>query len=122
MIVKNWEIISFISSKAEIGKRKLEGAKSGCPGIDVAGFVIHRTYTTIRPKIFLKLRRQFLRAANDLKNLGHIQLWRARKIVSYYGYFKHTKSYTISKRLEVKKIINASKHMVSIVSKEGVIT
>ena len=119
-VKKNWEIISFINSKAEIGRRKLEGAKSGCPGIDVAGFVIHRTYTTIRPKIFLKLRRQFLRAANDLKNLGHIQLWRARKIVSYYGYFKHTKSYTAAHNLGAKEIMCSAKYMIKIYAKGDV--
>ena len=68
-------------------RNELRRSARGCPGIDMAGFVIHRTYVTIRPKIFLRARRQFLRAWNEYQATGTISFVRARKIESYKGYF-----------------------------------
>lgn len=109
-------IIEFLSFKEERIKRHFKGAAKGCPGIDVAGFVIHRSYTTIRKKIFLKLRRQFLRAVNDIAVRGNVQLWRARKIISYNGYLRHTKARGVSSLLQRGYIVKASASIISYVT------
>ena len=109
-------IIEFLSFEEERAKRHLTGAAKGCPGIDVAGFVIHRSYTTIRKKIFLRLRRQFLRAQRDIAERANVQLWRARKIISYNGYLRHTKARGISSLLQRRYIVQASTSIISYVT------
>lgn len=109
-------IIEFLSFEEERAKRHLTGAAKGCPGIDVAGFVIHRSYATIRKKIFLRLRRQFLRAQRDIAERTNVQLWRARKIISYNGYLRHTKARGISSLLQRRYIVKASVSIISYVT------
>lgn len=104
-----WVRVDFLSATEEHRRRRLSGAAKGCPGLDMAGYVIHRTYTTIRPRIFLRARRQYLRAAADVSKIGHIPSWRAFRLISYNGYFTWTKSRGISKLLDSKKLFTASR-------------
>ena len=61
-----WVRVDFLSATEEHRRRRLTGAAKGCPGLDMAGFVMHRTYTTIRAKIYVRARRQYLRAQKDI--------------------------------------------------------
>ena len=82
------EPVRLLTVSQERIKRKLpKKSQRGCPGIDMAGFVVHRTYVTIRPKIFIKARRQFLRAWAEYEKTGTIPIARAHKIEAYKGYF-----------------------------------
>lgn len=104
-----WVRVDFLSATEEHRRRRLSGAAKGCPGLDIAGYIIHRTYTTIRSRIFLRARRQYLRAAGDVSRMGHVPCWRAFKLVSYNGYFVWTKSGKISENLNRKKFFTAAR-------------
>ena len=80
-IKTDWVRVDFLSASEEHQRRHLTGAAKGCPGLDMAGYVMHRTYTTIRPRIFIRARRQYIRAKEDVVNQGHIPIWRSYKLV-----------------------------------------
>ncbi len=82
-------------------------------GFDMAGYVMHRTYTTIRPRIFLRARRQYLRAKENVVRQGYIPVWRSYKLVSYNGYFDWTKSRAVMETLKQQKLFKGRKAVCS---------
>ena len=73
MTIKSaWDIIHFASFDAERqqNKRRKAGSHQRTPGLDMMGYVVRRTYTIIRGRNFVKLRRAILRAQRDLDALG----------------------------------------------------
>lgn len=108
-IKPDWVRVDFLSATEEHERRHLTGAAKGCPGLDMGGYIMHRTYTTIRPRIFLRARRQYIRAKEDVDRQGHIPVWRSYKLVSYNGYFDWTKSRGIMEMLKQKKMFKAAK-------------
>lgn len=111
-----WDInypASFEEEKAQKKKRKETGSRKRTPGIDMVGFVVRRTYTIIRGRIFVRIRRQFLRARRELDSLGYVPWWRAYKIVSYYGWLVNSDSQHFRRDYQVKRIMKASKKSVS---------
>lgn len=105
--------VAFLSIEEEHRRRHLKGAARGCPGLDIAGFVIHRTYTTIRKATFLRARRQFLRAGRGMGRAGYVPLYRAYKLVSYYGHFVETASRAVREQLQVDKLKAAAAKTIS---------
>lgn len=105
--------VAFLSIEEEHSRRRLKGAARGCPGLDIAGFVIHRTYTTIRKTTFLRARRQFLRAGRGMAQDGYVPLYRAYKLVSYYGHFTETASRATREHLQVDKLKTAAAKTIS---------
>lgn len=105
--------VAFLSIEEEHRRRHLKGAARGCPGLDIAGFVIHRTYTTIRKTTFLRARRQVLRAGRGMERDGYVPLFRAYKLVSYYGHFTETASRAVREQLQVDKLKAASAKTIS---------
>ena len=105
--------VAFLSIEEEHRRRHLKGAARGCPGLDIAGFVIRRTYTTIRKTTFLRARRQFLRAGRGMERAGYVPLFRAYKLVSYYGHFTETASRAVRERLRVDKLKSAAAKTIS---------
>lgn len=105
--------VAFLSIEEEHRRRHLKGAARGCPGLDIAGFVIHRTYTSIRKTTFLRARRQFLRAGRGMARGGYVPLYRAYKLVSYYGHFTETASRAVRERLRVDKLKSAAAKTIS---------
>lgn len=84
LTIKNsWVRVDFLSPAEEHRRRHLKGAAKGCPGLDMAGYVMHRTYTTVRPGIFKRARRQYMRAGADLKRSHFIPLYRSYRLISY---------------------------------------
>lgn len=81
--------------------------------VDIMGFVVGYKGTKIRRRIYRRIRRQFLRAARNLHTLGYIPHWRARKISSYKGYFKHTNTRTATKRIDAWAICRAAQKSIS---------
>lgn len=104
-----WVRVEFLTVAEEHRRRHLDGAARGCPGLDMAGYVMHRTYTTIRRGIFKRLRRQHLRAAVDLEERGSVPLFRAYKLVSYKGYFEHSDSRAAAEALNQQHLFNAAR-------------
>lgn len=88
--------------------------------VDMMGFVVGYLRTTIRRRIFRRLRRQFLRAAKDLEQIGFIPFWRARKIASYNGYFKHTDTHTAAERIQVGRISRAAGRSIAFAERKGI--
>ena len=86
--------------------------------VDIMGFVVGYKGTRIRRRIYRRIRRQFLRAARNLRTLGYIPHWRARKISSYKGYFKHTNTRTATRRLDAWTICKAAQKSVSYVDRK----
>ena len=122
LTIKNeWVRVDFLSAAEEHQRRHLTGAAKGCPGLDMAGYVMHRTYTTIRPRIFLRARRQYIRAKADVSRNGYVPVWRSYKLVSYNGYFDWTKSRAISEALKQKKLFTAAKVAIRVTTQRNAI-
>ncbi len=120
LTIKNeWVRVDFLSAAEEHQRRHLTGAAKGCPGLDMAGYVMHRTYTTIRPRIFLRARRQYIRAKADVAQKGYVPVWRSYKLVSYNGYFDWTKSRAISETLKQKKLFTAAKVAIRVTAQRN---
>lgn len=118
-IKTEWVRVDFLSAAEEHQRRHMTGAAKGCPGLDMAGYVMHRTYTTIRPRIFLRARRQYIRAKADVSRNGYVPVWRSYKLVSYNGYFDWTKSRAISEALKQKKLFTAAKVAIRVTAQRN---
>lgn len=81
--------------------------------MDMMGYVVHRTYITIRPKIFLRARRAYLRAAAELERTGRIRLFRCYRITSYYGPFKQSDSRKAQENLHVQELVKIAKQTIA---------
>ena len=113
-----WDIIHFASFDAERqqNKRRKAGSHQRTPGLDMMGYVVRRTYTIIRGRNFVKLRRAILRAQRDLDALGYVPWWRAQRIMSQWGEIKHSDSRGFCQKYNVYKIIRAAKRSRGIVN------
>jgi hypothetical protein len=80
--------------------------------IDMMGFVFRELKTTIRAKIFIKTRRQFLRAKKKMKKGLPIDVSHARRVVSAYGWYKHTNTYTVRAKLKVDDLVKECKRII----------
>lgn len=108
-----WEKTEFLTVAEEHRRRHLDNAARGCPGLDMAGYVMHRTYTSIRRGIFKRLRRQYLRAGADLEERGSVPLFRAFKLVSYKGYFSNSRSRGAAETLDAQHLFNAARCVIA---------
>lgn len=116
-IKDSWVRVDFLTAEEERARRHLKGAAKGCPAFDMAGYRMHRTYTTVRRGIFKRIRRQNLRAAADLKQRGRIPVFRAHKIVSYNGYFDGTKTSGAAVALDQRHLFRAAKWAIAAAAK-----
>ena len=107
-----YRLASFEEEKAQQEKRKT-GSKKRTPGVDMMGFVVYRTYSIIRGRVFRRMHRQLLRAAQELKTLGYVPLWRAVKLMSYKGWLKYSNSEAYRKRHDIAKILRRAARSVS---------
>lgn len=104
-------LVRFMSYEQE--RTRKHQKNKGCPCLDVGGYKIHRGYTTIRPRIFIRLRRQFLRAWREIQANGTFRLGRANKIIAYYGYLKQTDSAAFCKEYHVAEIVKMARRIKS---------
>ena len=111
-IKPKWMRVDFLTVEEERARRHLKGAAKGCPGFDMAGYRMHRTYTTMRRGIFKRIRRQSLRAADDLRKTGRIPLYRSYRLISYNGYFVGTKTSGAAAELDQRHLFKAAKWAV----------
>ena len=100
-------------------KGKILKAQRGCPGIDMGGFIIHRTYITIRERIFKRIRRCFDRGLIEIKNTGTIQRQRAFSIVSRFGYLKQSTNHYFLSKHNVLYVLEIAKKVVSFWNKRN---
>lgn len=114
LVIKGlWIRVDFLTAEEERARRHLHGAARGCPGFDMAGFRIHRTYTTVRRAIYKRIRRQHIRASSDLKEYGRIPVFRSRKLISYNGYFSDADMNEAATALNQKRLFKSATWAVS---------
>lgn len=107
-----YHIASYEEEKVQKAARKA-GCKKRTPGVDMMGFVVYRTYTIIRGRVFRRMNRQMLRAARELRTLGYIPIWRAVRLMSYKGWLKYSNSEIYRKKYDVEKILQKAVLSVS---------
>lgn len=73
--------------------------------IDMMGYKIYRDHTEIRKRIYKKIRKVFLKYKED----SIMTVDDARKIVSYYGYIKHSNSKNLKKKYNIEKTLKLAK-------------
>ena len=105
-------ITKLLTIEEERARKKYDGAYRGCPVIDMAGFKIYRGHVAIRRRVFLRTRRQFLRAWRDFNTRGTFSIQRAKKLISYYGYVKQTNSQDFIEKYHVNEIMTVAKRIV----------
>ena len=90
--------------------------KKGSPGsfIDMMGFRFYKNCTTIRRRVFRRLRKSFLRAWKRRKQLS---VHAAQRCVAYFGFTQHTNSFTFCRKYHVYEIIKIAKEVTSRASK-----
>lgn len=89
--------------------------------IDMMGYVIHRKYTTIRAKIFLRLRHCYLHAYEIIEQKHYLALRSARRVISYYGYLVNSNSKNFCSDYHVFVIYSAAIRTISFYAKRRLI-
>lgn len=85
--------------------------------IDMMGYKIYTYKTTIRKRIFDNANKVFVKCKNSKYEMT---LKDAYKIVSYYGYFKHSYNKKYIKKVKLNKTLKKAKEMISNASKSRV--
>lgn len=81
--------------------------------IDMCGFVFRRGCTTIRPAIFIRLRRAVLR----VKRMGFVTPHAAGRITSYWGYLKYTSTRRFRKNSNYCGMFETCRKVISLQAK-----
>lgn len=114
--IKNvWQIyhVSSFEEEKRVCEQRRAGSRKRTPGVDMMGYVVFRTYTIIRGRVFRRIRRQVLRAANELKVLGYIPWWRSCKLMAYKGWIKYSDSKKTSDKYNLANIFKIAARSVS---------
>ncbi len=98
-------------------KSKWKICRVDSESIDMMGFVFKTKYTTIRAKIFLKVRRYFMKVKKYLKYNCMIPERLAFQCVSGYGWFKNTNSQKVRNKLNIDYIDYKCKKAISFYAK-----
>lgn len=106
-------VTKLLSVEEEVRRRAepRRTARRGCPGLDMAGFKICRTHVTIRPRVFIRARRQFLRGWEELQKTGTIRVARAKKIISYNGYVEQSDSQYLKQEYHIPELMRVAKRV-----------
>jgi len=107
-----YSLASFRGEKAQKQERK-NGSRKRTPGVDMMGFVVRRTYTIVRGRTFVRFRRQVIRASRELAALGYVPSWRAEKVVSAWGWIKHTNHKKFCEKYNFYDLLRAAKKSVA---------
>ena len=92
-------------------KRAERPAQRGSPCLDMAGFRIHKSYVTVRKRVFLRARRRLLRGWRELRRYGTLLLSRAQSIISYNGFIANTTSRKFAEKYHVQKLLQVAKQV-----------
>ena len=103
---------SWTIFKTRLQDRKYEDNKYKGQFIDIMGFRIYRWHTTIRRRIFKRIRKSYMKALKFIKIHKEISMSLARKCISYYGYIRHTDSFKFKKHYKVYEIMRYCKRKV----------
>lgn len=104
-------VIRFLPLGSERDRRHRKN--HGCPCVDMAGFKIHRTYISVRRRVYLRLRRILIRSWNELVQTGTIRIKRSQMLISYHGWLVQSDSYKARTRYHIKEIMAVVKRVVA---------
>ena len=85
--------------------------------IDMMGYKIYTFKTTIRKRIFNRANKVYLKSKSNNFELSVQDVY---KVVSYYGYFKHSWSKKYLKKLKLDKTLKIAKEVISNESKNNI--
>lgn len=105
-IKDSWSVFTTVSKNKDDGHF-----------IDIMGVRIYRQHTTIRRRVFLRVRRAYKKALALMKQNKNVPLWLARKCMSYKGILDNTESHNIKKKYNTNKTIRICKGVISRESK-----
>ncbi len=106
-----YNISSFQDEKRQLKERRA-GSRKRTQGVDMMGFVVYRTYTIIRGRVFRRLRRQFARAKRETNSIGYVPCWRATRLMAYKGWLKHTDSRSFCQANGITKLLRLAARSV----------
>lgn len=86
-------------------------SQRGCPGIDMGGYKIHRTYMTMRPRVVKRVIRAFSRAWKEMQATGTIQKQRVQSLISRYSHIKQTTSKYFKDKYHIDEIMKMAKRI-----------
>lgn len=102
-------VIRLHTTQEEKRRKKLRGAKRGCPGVDMGGYIIHRTYITIRKRNVPKIQHAFREAAKDMAIYKTMRRQRAAQVISRNGMIRNSNSRKIEAKYDTARILRAAK-------------
>lgn len=113
-------IIKLLPIEEEARRRAMPHGKArrGCPVLDMAGFRICRTHIMIRPRVFLRVRRQFLRSWDELQRTGTVRRVRAEKLISYNSHVSQSDSIYIIEKYHIKELMEVAECVSSFHQRE----
>lgn len=113
-------IIKLLPIEEENRRRAIPHGKAGrgCLVLDMAGFRICRTHIMIRPKVFLRARRQFMRAWDELQRTGTVRHVRAEKLISHNGRVAQSDSIYMIKKYHITELMEIAKCVSSFHQRE----
>lgn len=105
-------VIRFLDLEKEREARRASSpARRGCPNLDVAGFRISRGHVTMRPRVFMRVRRCFLRAWRLICATGTVPRRMAGAITARYGAVRQTNSARFAQKYHVAEIVHMAKNI-----------
>lgn len=81
------------------------------------GYKIYSYKTTVRKRIFDRANKVYVKMKNPKNEMS---LGDAYKVVSYYGYFKHTYSKKSAKKVKLDKTVKKAKEVISNANKSSI--
>ena len=107
LAIKQTSCIQRLCSVTEERDRRHRARPSqrGCPSIDMGGYLIHRTYITMRPRVCKRVIRDYVRARRDAARTGTVRTKRANSVRSRYGSIKQTDAAYFRRKYEVNRIM-----------------
>ena len=111
-------VIRFLTVEQERERRHMpKASQRGCPNLDIGGYKVHRTYTTMRPRVAKRVIRTFTRAWAEIQRTGTIiQPW-ARTITARYGAIANTQSKHFCEKYHVAEIVRMAKKIAAHLSR-----
>lgn len=111
--------LRIFSIEEEKARKHRHGAGRGCPAVDMGGYLIHRTYITLRKRNAPKIIRCFDRAWAEYKRTGTIKRQRACQIIARNGMVKNSNSFILSEKHHAAELMRVARRVQGYWSREA---
>ena len=105
-IIRLWTI-----EEEKAHKHRATPAARGCPMIDIGGYRIGRSHTTIRRRNAVKAIRCMKRAWREYKATGTLKHQRANSVISRNSFFTQTDSFHMAKCYHLAELLRVAKRI-----------